>query len=127
MLSWTVVLSWPGHAPFALLVVHTIVMGTNMPGSMIGFEYARDANPAHRVGTASGLVNVGGFSAAVLATLAIGAGTDLVGYRFAFGLQFLLYAVGLTGMVRLGRVVRRERLTAPTEAQAALERAEALG
>jgi hypothetical protein len=30
-------------------------------------------------------------------------------------------------MVRLGRVVRRERLTAPTEAQAALERAEALG
>jgi sugar phosphate permease len=127
VLSWTVVLSWPGHAPFALLVVHTIVMGTNMPGSMIGFEYARDANPAHRVGTASGLVNVGGFSAAVLATLAIGAGTDLVGYRFAFGLQFLLYAVGLTGMVRLGRVVRRERLTAPTEAQAALERAEALG
>jgi MFS family permease len=117
----------------ALLVVHIAVLGTNMPGSMIGFEYARDANPTHRVGTASGLVNVGGFGAAVLATVAIGAALDLVGkgdpvaYRVAFGLQFVLYAVGLTGMLRLGRTMRRERPTAPTEAEAALERAEALG
>jgi sugar phosphate permease len=133
MVSWAVILSWPGRAPFALLVAHIVVLGTNMPGSMIGFEYARDANPTHRVGTASGLVNVGGFGAAVLATLAIGAGLDLVGkgdpmaYRVAFGLQFVLFAAGLTGMLRLGRAVRRERLTAPTGAEAALERAEALG
>ena len=132
-LSWAVVLSWPGHAPIALLVVHIVVLGTNMPGSMIGFEYARDANPTHRVGTASGLVNVGGFGAAVLATLAIGAGLDVVGkgdpmaYRVAFALQFVLFAVGLTGMLRLARAVRRERLTAPTGAEAALERAETLG
>ena len=132
-LTWAVVLSWPGRVPLPALVVLVVVLGTNMPASMIGFEFARDANPTHRVGTASGLVNVGGFGASVLATLAIGAGIDLVGkgdpmaYRVAFGLQFVLFAVGLTGMLRLRRVVRRERVTAPTDAEAALERAEALG
>jgi sugar phosphate permease len=132
-LTWAVILSWPGRVPLPALVVLVVVLGTNMPASMIGFEFARDANPTHRVGTASGLVNVGGFGASVLATLAIGAGIDLVGkgdpmaYRVAFGLQFVLFAVGLTGMLRLRRVVRRERVTAPTDAEAALERAEALG
>ena len=132
-LTWAVVLSWPGRVPLPALVVLVVVLGTNMPASMIGFEFARDANPTHRVGTASGLVNVGGFGASVLATLAIGAGIDLVGkgdpmaYRVAFGLQFVLFAVGLTGMLRWRRVVRRERVTAPTDAEAALERAEALG
>jgi sugar phosphate permease len=133
VLSWAVVLAWPGDAPVWLLGVHVVVLGTNMPASMIGFEYARDANPAHQVGTASGLVNVGGFGAAVITTFAIGAALDLLGrgdpdaYRVAFALQFVLYAVGLTGMIRLGRVVRRERVTRPTEAEAALERAETLG
>jgi sugar phosphate permease len=133
MLTWAVILGWPGRVPLPALVVLIVVLGTNMPASMIGFEFARDANPTHRVGTASGLVNVGGFGASVLATLAIGAGIDLVGkedpmaYRVAFGLQFVLFAVGLTGILRLRRVVRRERVTAPTDAEAALERAEALG
>jgi sugar phosphate permease len=129
MLSWAVVLCWPGQAPIPLLVVHVLVLATNMPGSMIGFEYARDANPTHRLGTASGLVNVGGFGAAVLTTFAIGAGLQLVpgGYRFAFALQFVVYAVGLTAMIRLARTVRRERVTRPTPEEAALEQVEALG
>jgi MFS family permease len=129
MVSWAVVLCWPGQAPFPLLVVHVLVLATNMPGSMIGFEYARDANPTHRLGTASGLVNVGGFGASVVTTIAIGAGLELVpgGYRFAFALQFLVYAVGLVAMIRLARTVRRERVTRPTPAETALEQVEALG
>jgi sugar phosphate permease len=129
MLSWVVVLSWPGHAPLPLLAVHVIVLGTNVPGSMIGFEFARDANPTHGVGTASGLVNVGGFGASVLATFAIGAGLELApeAYRFAFSLQFLVYTVGLVAMIRFARSVRRERVTRPTSAETALEQAEALG
>jgi sugar phosphate permease len=133
MLCWAVVLAWPGRAPFALLVVLTFVLGWNMPASMIGFEYGRDANPPHRVGTGSGLVNVGGFTASVVTTFVLGTALDLLGpgepsaYRIAFALQFVVFAVGLTGMVRLGRVVRHERITRPTEAEVALERAEALG
>ncbi len=43
---WTVVLLWPGRAPLWLLVVLVVVLGTNGPGSMIGFDYARTWNPA---------------------------------------------------------------------------------
>jgi sugar phosphate permease len=128
IVSWAVVLTWPGHAPLPVLALHVVVLGTSVPASMIGFELARDANPTHQLGTASGLVNVGGFGASVVTTLAIGAALELVpdGYRVAFALQFFMYAVGLTAMVRLARTVRRDRATRPTPAEAAREQAEAL-
>src|SRR5688572_17924603 len=75
---WTVVLLWPGRAPLALLVVLVIVLGTNGPGSMIGFDYARTWNPAERMGSASGVVNVGGFVASLLTILAVGAVLDVL-------------------------------------------------
>jgi MFS family permease len=46
---WTVVLLWPGRAPLWLLVVLVVVLATNGPGSMIGFDYARTENPAERM------------------------------------------------------------------------------
>jgi hypothetical protein len=58
---WTAVLAWPGRAPVPLLVLLVLVLSTNGPGSMIGFDYARTENPASRLGSASGVVNVGGF------------------------------------------------------------------
>lgn len=114
---WTVVLLWPGRAPLPLLVVLAVVLGTNGPGSMIGFDYARTENPAARLGSASGLVNVGGFVASLTLMLGIGLVLDaltpggstaygLGAFRAAFTLQYVLWAIGLAGVLRHRRLLR---------------------
>ena len=114
---WTVVLLWPGRAPLPLLVVLVLVLGTNAPGSMIGFDYARTWNPAERLGSASGVVNVGGFVAALLTILGVGVVLDLLtpgsssaydldAFRAAFSVQYLFWAVGLVSVLRHRRELR---------------------
>jgi MFS family permease len=117
VLMWTAVLLWPGRAPLPLLVALVVVLGTNGPGSMIGFDYARTENPAERLGSASGVVNVGGFVASLLTILGIGAvldaltpgasaDYDLDAFRAAFAVQYVFWAVGLAGVVRHRRQLR---------------------
>jgi MFS family permease len=112
-LLWAAVLGWPGaHAPMWLLATLCVVLGTCGPASMIGFDFARPANPPERFGTASGIVNIGGFAASMLALLAIGVLLDATGdnYRIAWSSVFVLQAVGLTQILRLrGRASRLER------------------
>jgi MFS family permease len=114
---WTVVLLWPGRAPLWLLVLLVVVLGTNGPGSMIGFDYARTENPVERMGSASGVVNVGGFVASLLTILAVGVVLDLLtpgsstaydldAFRAAFSVQYLFWAVGLVGVLRHRRELR---------------------
>ena len=118
--AWAAVLLWPGRAPLPLLVVLVLVLATNGPGSMIGFDYARTTNPAHRLGSASGVVNVGGFVASLTLMLMIGIVLDLLtpagstaytldAFRVAFSLQYVLWAVGLVGVLHHRRRLR-ERL-----------------
>ncbi|MEU4092517.1 MFS transporter [Streptomyces sp. NPDC026673] len=110
---WAVVLAWPAdHAPLWLLVLLCVVLGTCGPASMIGFDFARPANPPERFGTASGIVNIGGFTASMAALLAIGVLLDAAGgdYRVAWSSVFVLQAVGLVQILRLrGRAARLER------------------
>ncbi|WP_256104574.1 nitrate/nitrite transporter [Streptomyces sp. ODS05-4] len=110
---WAAVLLWPGgRAPMALLVVLCLVLGACGPASMIGFDFARPANPPQRQGTASGIVNMGGFTASMTTLLAVGVLLDATGddYRIAFASVFVLQALGLAQILRLrGRTVRRER------------------
>src|SRR3954452_18969766 len=114
---WTVVLLWPVRAPLWLLVLLVVVLGTNGPGSMIGFDFARTENPAERMGSASGVVNVGGFVASLCTILAIGAvldvltpagsgAYDLGGLRAAVAVQYVFWAIGLVGVVRHRRQLR---------------------
>ena len=114
---WTVVLLWPTRAPMPLLVLLVVVLGTNGPGSMIGFDFARTENPAERMGSASGVVNVGGFVASLLTILAVGAVLDLLtpgssthydldAFRAAFSVQYVFWAIGLFGVVRHRRQLR---------------------
>jgi MFS family permease len=114
---WTVVLLWPGRAPLWLLVVLVVVLGTNGPGSMIGFDYARTENPVERSGSATGVVNVGGFVASLCTVLAIGFVLDLLtpggstdysldAFRAAFAVQYVFWALGLVGVVRHRRRLR---------------------
>ncbi|MGY1708667.1 nitrate/nitrite transporter [Geodermatophilus sp. SYSU D00758] len=115
--AWTLVLLWPGRAPLPVLVLLVVVLGTNGPGSMIGFDFARTWNPAERQGSASGVVNVGGFLASLLTILAIGAVLDLLtpgastdysldAFRAAFAVQYVFWAVGLVGVLRHRRELR---------------------
>ncbi|MFF8831960.1 nitrate/nitrite transporter [Streptomyces sp. NPDC015131] len=110
---WAATLAQPGgDAPMWLLVTLCAVLGACGPASMIGFDFARPANPPERQGTASGIVNMGGFTASITTLLAIGLLLDATGddYRIAFASVFAVQALGVTQMLRLrARTARRER------------------
>lgn len=110
VVAWAVVIAWPGPAP--LWVLYALAFGLAMggPASMIAFDHARTHNPAHRLSTATGITNVGGFLAALLAIFAIGLALDLQGagtpstyrldaFRLAFLTQLPLWALGWTFIV----------------------------
>lgn len=115
--AWTAVLLWPGQAPAWLLVLLVMSLALGGPGSMIGFDFARTFNPPNRLGTATGIVNVGGFMASLLTILAIGLVLDartagssayaLDDFRVAMCVQYVVWAVGLVGILRSRRRVRR--------------------
>lgn len=124
---WTVVLLWPGDAPLWLLVVLVVVAGIGGPGSMVGFDLGRTSNPSHRLASATGMINVGGFSASLLLVVAIGLvldwrtpGTSTAytpeSFRWAMSTQYVLWAVGLTQILRYRartrRVIDRDELYA---------------
>lgn len=117
-LIWAVTIGYPGErAPMWLLIVFCVVLGACGPASMIGFDFARPANPPQRQGTASGIVNMGGFTASMTTLLAIGLLLDATGgnYRIAFSSVFVLEALGVAQILRLRRrtaQLERERLVA---------------
>jgi MFS family permease len=114
---WGIVLAWPGRAPTWLLVLLVMSLAIGGPGSMIGFDFARTFNPPNRLGTATGIVNVGGFVASLLTMLMVGVVLDLRGsggassysladYRVALSTQYLIWGVGVLGIVLTRRKVR---------------------
>ena len=84
---------------------------------MIGFDFARTFNPQNRLGTATGIVNVGGFVASLLTIQFVGLVLDartggaarfgLADFRVAMAVQYFFWAVGVLGIVRSRRLVRR--------------------
>ncbi|MFF3689234.1 MFS transporter [Streptomyces sp. NBC_00390] len=110
---WAATLVHPGdRAPMWLLITLCTVLGACGPASMIGFDFARPANPPERQGTASGIVNMGGFVASMTTLLAVGVLLDATGgsYRIAFSCVFVLQALGTAQILRLrARSARRER------------------
>ncbi|MFE2552173.1 nitrate/nitrite transporter [Streptomyces sp. NPDC059355] len=122
-LLWASTLAYPGpQAPMWLLVTLCVVLGTCGPASMIGFDFARPANPPDRQGTASGLTNMGGFLASMTTLLAVGLLLDATGdnYRIAFSSVFVVELLGLTQILRLRpRALARERTRAAAPARPA--------
>ncbi|MFD1492499.1 MULTISPECIES: MFS transporter [Microbacterium] len=116
--AWLAVIAWPGPAPLWLLFVLAFALGTGGPTSMIAFDHARTYNPSHRLSTATGIVNGGGFLAGLLAILFIGIAMDAQGagtpetytldaFRIAFLTQVPLWLLG-AGMIVFER--RRTRV-----------------
>ncbi|WP_291412593.1 nitrate/nitrite transporter [Actinophytocola sp.] len=111
---WAVLLGWPsGRVPAAILVVGFALLSLGGPASTIGFALARDYNPLRRVGTATGVVNVGGFVAITGSALAIGLLLSAFGSftpQTAFRLALLsVVAVLLLGLWRTSVWWRRAR------------------
>lgn len=114
---WAVVLAWPtGQPPLWLLVLLLIVMGSNGPASLVGLDYARSHNPPERLGTASGIANMGGFIGTMITLLGVGVLLDALAgpggytpetYRWAFCWLFVPLGAGTAMILRLrGRVGR---------------------
>jgi MFS family permease len=117
VLAWTLVILWPGRAPMGLLVLLVLVLATNGPGSMVGFDYARTENAPSRIGSATGIVNIGGFVASLSTILMIGLVLDVLApggpqtytlgdFRAAMAVQYLPWAIGLVGVIRSRRRLR---------------------
>ncbi|MEN0140132.1 MAG: MFS transporter [Rhodococcus sp. (in: high G+C Gram-positive bacteria)] len=102
---WTVVLALPGPAPIWLLALLVMVISVGGPGSMIGFDYARMFNPSTSMGTAQGMVNIGGFLASLLVIQAMGLILDAMGgysfesFRVAWLVQYPVWIVAITGVL----------------------------
>ncbi len=114
VVPWAAVLLWPGVAPDWLVVVMAFTTATGGPASMVGFDLARTFTPAHAIGRANGLVNVGGFTASLLTMALIGVVLDLVepggmdaysldDYRLALAVQFLFWGFGVVQILRYRR------------------------
>lgn len=115
--GWTLVLAWPGAAPPWTIAMLMVLISVGGPGSMVGFDFARTFNPSNRLGTATGIVNVGGFVAALITMFSMGLILDafedghgqysLGAFKWAFGFQYVIWAVGITMILRNRKRTRR--------------------
>ncbi len=117
--GWAVLLGcFGGRPPHPLILVVAALSAAGGPASTIGFSLARDYNAAEVVGTASGVVNVGGFSSAILASLLVGGVLELAGhagvpaYRLAFGCALAVQVAGTVTAARWWLRVRGHLLHA---------------
>ena len=111
---------WPGPAPIWLLVLLVSGFSIGGPASSVGFDFPRTDLARHRLGTATGVVIMGGFIGGLSAILLIGVVLDLLrpdghydleSFRLAFAVQLPLLAIGVTGML-LTRARLRRRMAA---------------
>lgn len=118
---WAVVLAWPGPAPLGLLVILVVVLPATGVPAIMSFDFARLFNPPNRLGSALGLINVGGFTGTLISILAIGlvlqmatpSGSteySLSAFKWAFATQYLWWGLGMVQTLRWRR--RTERLVA---------------
>jgi len=135
--AWTVVLLWPERAPLWLLVLLVVLIAVGGPGSMIGFDLARTFNPPTRIGSASGIVNTGGFVATLTAVALVGVVLDHVApggpstwdtdaFRAAMTVQYPVWALGIVQILRYRRRARRAALESDPEAYAAMRAGESV-
>ena len=117
---WTVILALPGRAPLWLLVVLVVVISAGGPGSMVGFDFARTFNPSATLGTAQGMVNMGGFIASLLVMQAMGVllgaagGYSFDSFRQAWTVQYAVWSIAVIGIL-ITRGKTRRRMAAEQE------------
>jgi MFS family permease len=117
--GWGLVLSWgPAPAPSWCIAVLVVATGIAGPASIVGFDVARETNRAERGGAATGVVNIGGFTGAVVVDVLVGvlltgaaaAGHDPAGYRRVL---VLVPAMVVAGVACYGVMRRRTARQGP--------------
>jgi hypothetical protein len=112
--AWTAVLALPDRAPLWLLITLIVVISVGGPGSMVGFDFARTFNPSATLGTAQGMVNMGGFLASLLVMQAMGQILDAAGgysfdsFRLAWTVQYVVWVVAAVGILITRKKARRQ-------------------
>jgi len=107
VLLWAAVLGWPGaRPPHALILAALAISGVGSAVSVVAFMLARAGNPAHVAGSATGLVNCGGFLAGSVAILLAGVllgdhGRTAIAFRDALLPMLGFSALSLVQLVRL--------------------------
>lgn len=112
--AWTAVLVRTTPSPLWLLAVLVCATASGGPASMVGFDLARSFTPVERVGRANGVVNIGGFTASLVAMAVIGwvlelrqpggmATYGLDDYRVALATQYLFWGLGTCQVLRYRR------------------------
>ncbi|MGO3795745.1 MAG: MFS transporter [Pauljensenia sp.] len=117
-LAWVAVLA-PSAPPAPwTAVVLAVVLSAAGVSSSIGFEIVRDGTARHRLGTAIGTTNMGGFTATLLAVQGIGWALDRVStgrdyvwadFRVAMALQGVTWMIGVVGVLLCAWAVSRRR------------------
>ena len=85
---------------------------------MVGFDFARTFNPVSRLGSATGIVNIGGFVASLTTIFGIGLVLDVLTpggstdyshdtFRWAMAFQYLIWGFGAVQIWRYRRRTRR--------------------
>lgn len=117
--GWSaLVFGFDGSPPHWLVAIAVAVTAVGGPASGIGFSLARDYSPVTVAGTAAGVVNVGGFSASILAAVGVGQALDAVGtqnvdaFRLAFAVALAVQAFGTVQALRWYRRLRAHVLDA---------------
>lgn len=113
---WALVLAPAAPRPFWQLVVLVSVVAAGAVTCTVGFDFARTFAPPRSLGTAIGMVNIGGYLASVVAILLFGLVLDqvrpsgdyvLADFRLAFAAQAPLVAVGVVGLLLSRRATVR--------------------
>ncbi|MHB8680995.1 MAG: MFS transporter [Acidimicrobiales bacterium] len=112
LVSWVALLAvGPGHDPGWLTASALVMTGLGGPTTAVAFDLAREANRPERGGAATGVVNIGGFTGAVLADLVIGGLLSVLGhgeraYAVSFAVIPVMVAFGLGAFWWYGRPAR---------------------
>lgn len=121
--AWGLVLLWGSTpVPGACIVFLAAATGLAGPASVVGFDVARESNRADRGGAATGVVNIGGFTGAVVVDVGIGVllstvghgGDDSAAFRLALALLPAMVVVGLVFFAAFRRRTARESSAGPT-------------
>ncbi|MGD8202107.1 MFS transporter [Ornithinimicrobium sp. W1679] len=114
---WVAILLPSTPRPFWQLTGLAVVSAAGLAACTIGFDFARTSVPSTHLGRATGLVNMGGYLASVLAILLVGLVLDLsqpsgeytlADFRLAFALGLTpLFVVGVGGLALARRAVLR--------------------